>query len=246
MESTSVGVAEPPDTSGATFEPGQAMRWLLAALSCGAGVIHLAMVPQHAQESLRAGLGFAAAGWFQIAFAIAIMARPTRTWVRLAIVGNAVFVATWVLSRTAGLPSWTGEGGVESASAIDILCVALEVGVIVAAIAVLVAPNLLKTWNTPVRFGALVFAMGIFVGTTAALAAPSTAEHVHGGDAGDSHVAGGDGHDHDAAAAADTASPGEHAHDATELGAGRRPPSRRERDRLRRASAARPRPRSTR
>ncbi len=149
MESTSVGVAEPPDTSGRTFEPAQAMRWSLAALSCGAGVIHLAMVPQHAQESLRAGLGFAAAGWFQIAFAVAIMARPSRTWVRLAIVGNAVFVATWVLSRTAGLPSWTGEGGVESASAIDILCVALEVGVIIAAIAVLVAPNLLETWNTP-------------------------------------------------------------------------------------------------
>ena len=89
------------------------MRWLLAALSFGAGAVHLVMVPQHAQESLRMGLAFAAAGWFQIAFGAAMLAAPRRIWLWLAIVANIVFIATWVISRTAGLPDWTGDGGIE-------------------------------------------------------------------------------------------------------------------------------------
>ena len=48
-----------PMKTKADFDPSPALRWLLAALSFAAGVIHLVMVPQHAQEALRAGLAFA-------------------------------------------------------------------------------------------------------------------------------------------------------------------------------------------
>src|SRR6476646_134773 len=91
--------------------PSPAMRWVLATLSLGAGAIHLAMVPQHAQESLRVGVAFATAGWFQIAFGAAMVSHPKRVWVGLAAVANVAFIAAWIVSRTAGLPSWTGDGG---------------------------------------------------------------------------------------------------------------------------------------
>ena len=71
------------------FEPAAPMCWALAMLSFGAGAVHLVMVPQHAQESLRIGVAFAAAGWFQIAFGAALLARPRRTWLWLAIALNA-------------------------------------------------------------------------------------------------------------------------------------------------------------
>ena len=111
------------------METSPAMRWTLAALSFGAGAVHLVMVPQHAQESLRMGLAFAAAGWFQIAFGAAMLAAPKRIWLWLAIAANLALVATWAISRTVGLPGWTGAGGTETAQSADILSVVLEVGI---------------------------------------------------------------------------------------------------------------------
>ena len=170
---------DPSSGRAADFEPSPALRWTLAALSFAAGVIHLTMVPDHAQEALRVGLAFAAIGWFQIAFGVAVVARPTRGWIRLGILANVVFVATWLLSRTVGLPDWTGEGGVEKTAAVDLLCVGFEVGIIVVAVAMLTAPRLLERWTRPALVvGGLVIA-GVLVATTAVLASPSTAEHAH-------------------------------------------------------------------
>src|SRR5690349_4421481 len=118
----------PPRTPG--FDPSPALRWVIAALSFAAGVIHLVMVPQHAEEALRVGIGFAVVGWFQLAFGIAVIARPTRLWIRLGIFANVVFVAVWFLSRTIGLPDWTGDGAVEKTASVDALCVAFEIAII--------------------------------------------------------------------------------------------------------------------
>ena len=60
-----------PDRSEAT-QPH--LGWLVAGLSAGAGVIHLAMVPVHAGGGLLDPLGFAAFGWFQLAIAAVIPA----------------------------------------------------------------------------------------------------------------------------------------------------------------------------
>jgi gas vesicle protein len=164
------------------------MRWMLAALSFAAGVIHLVMVPQHAQEALRTGLAFAVVGWFQIAFGVAVVARPTRTWIRIGILANVVFVLTWVLSRSIGLPDWTGDGGIEKTASVDALCVGFEIAVIVGAVALLLAPRLIERWTRPALVVGIVIG-GILVATTAVLASPSTATHAHDEAAGDgAHV----------------------------------------------------------
>jgi hypothetical protein len=60
-------------------DPSTPLRWFVALLSVAAGAIHLAMVPQHAQESLGLGLAFAAAGWLQLAFGVVVVARSARS-----------------------------------------------------------------------------------------------------------------------------------------------------------------------
>jgi hypothetical protein len=189
-----------------------AMRWTLALLSFGAGAVHLVMVPQHAQASLRTGLAFAAAGWFQIAFGAAILAAPRRLWLWLAAGANACFVALWVVSRTVGLPAWTGDGGLETAKSADLLCVGFEIAiVVVAAAALLFAPRRFERWTRSAVVVTAVVGVCVLVGTTAVLASPSTATHVHGADEG--QVAGSEAHvhthSHDSAGVASSAG---HAH----------------------------------
>jgi hypothetical protein len=187
---TSGAGADAPATAPAELDPSTAMRWLLATLSFGAGAVHLAMVPQHAQESLRMGLAFAAAGWFQIAFGAAVLARPSRFWVQLAIVANLAFLAAWTVSRTVGLPPWTGGGGVEEVSSPDLLCANLEAVTVIGCLALLIAPGLLQQLGRRALTVATVIPVGILVATTAVLASPSTANHVHAGgsEAGHSHA----------------------------------------------------------
>ena len=174
---------DPSNEPGAAerMRPAPALAWLLAALSVGAAVVHLAMVPQHAAASVGMGVAFAAAGWFQIAFGVGMVARPNRTLAQVGIVANLAFIAAWAVSRTWGLPAWTGDGGVEPVSAVDGFCVALEVGVVVTAALSLVASNALRTRPRPFAVLSAVVSTGVLVATTAVLASPQAANHAHGG-----------------------------------------------------------------
>ncbi len=171
------------DSTGPADALSPVTRWMLALLSFGAGAVHLVMVPQHAQDAMRAGLAFAVAGWFQIAFGAAILAAPRRLWLWVAVGANACFVALWAVSRTAGLPDWTGLGGVEPAQSADLLCVGFEVAiVVVAAAALLFAPRWSERWTRSAVVVTAVLGACVLVGTTAVLASSSTATHVHGSD----------------------------------------------------------------
>jgi hypothetical protein len=194
LSRTAAPTPEPAKVATAGFDASPAMRWILAALSFAAGVIHLVMVPQHAEEALRVGIGFAVVGWFQIAFGVAVVVRATRTWIRVGILANVVFVAIWFLSRTMGLPDWTGDGAVEKTASVDALCVAFEIAIIVGAVALLLNPKLFARWTRPAIAVGVVIA-AIVTATTAVLASPSTAEHAH--NHGDTSAAGTAAHVHD-------------------------------------------------
>lgn len=172
--------------SSARYAPSTFLRWLLVTLSCGAGAVHLVMVPPHAQESLVMGLAFAAAGWFQIGFALAVLVAPTRVWLWLAVAANLVFLTAWATSRTVGLPDWTGDGGTRQARSADILCVVFEVAIVVGAVALLVESRVLERWKSAAPAVAVAVAVGVLAGTTAVLVSPSTANHAHA--SGDEHA----------------------------------------------------------
>lgn len=178
------------------FDLSTAGRVLLATLSGAAGVIHLAMVPSHAEVSAVEGVGFAIAGWFQLIVAMVLMTRPGRGLLRLTIVANLAFIGVWVMSRTTGLPFGDHAWHAETVGFVDVSSVAIEAALILAAGVLLVRPGVGRGWNRS-RFAlAAVVPIGVVALATGALASPSARDHA--GDSHGDHVAGaheaGDGH----------------------------------------------------
>jgi hypothetical protein len=114
-----------------TFALSDPARLLLAVLSAGAGAIHLAMVPAHAAEWTAEGIAFAAAGFFQIIFAVVIGARPSRAALRISCLANTVFIGAWTVTRLWGPPFGPEAGVPHAVSFVDITCVGLEAMLVV-------------------------------------------------------------------------------------------------------------------
>lgn len=153
------------------------LGWALAGLSVGAAVIHFAMTPIHASSGWQDPLGFAAAGWFQLLVAGAVLAgRAGRRTFQAAVLGNVAIIAVWAWSRTVGLPWGETPGVAEEVGAIDAAAVALQVGVIVVALRLLVAPDAPRRSVLAPTMAAIA-ALGL---ATTVIASPDAAEHGHG------------------------------------------------------------------
>ena len=127
----------PADASGAELRP----RITLAALSVGAGAIHLAMVPAHLAAWTLEGAAFLAAAWIQLGTAFLAVTRPSRRLWLATILLNCAFVAAWGVSRTSGFPMEPQKGIAESMSLVDITCVLFELGLIVGALGMVSLPT---------------------------------------------------------------------------------------------------------
>ena len=166
-----------PDAGGAT-EPH--LGWLVAGLSAGAGVIHLAMVPVHAGSGLLDPLGFAAFGWFQLAIAAIILSgRDSKRTYALAAVGNAVALGLWIWSRTSGLPFGNHANVSEDIGAIDAACAAMEVGVVILAGRLALADGRRSIG----RLAPALVAVGALGLATTVISSNEAASHGHGGTA---------------------------------------------------------------
>ena len=92
---------------------GRYLRWVLAALSLGAGVIHFAVSGDHYNLSLLHGTFFAVTAWLQLSYAVAVIIRPNKLLLQAGVLLNAGIVGVWVLSRVWGVPigpeAWTPE-----------------------------------------------------------------------------------------------------------------------------------------
>ncbi|MCU0267266.1 MAG: hypothetical protein MUF83_01330 [Acidimicrobiales bacterium] len=191
-----VGDDEPAHqpTAADRFDLGPPGRVVLAALAAGAGVIHLVMFPSHLGESTVEGLGFALAGWVQVALAVGLLLRPARRLLALGATATAALLVVWAVSRTVGLPFGAHAGHQESASLVDLTTVGLEVGFLVGA----------AVWSRHPRLGVVgpdrgrllggATALAVLAVTTFALASPSARDHAAGSH-GD-HGLATDGHDH--------------------------------------------------
>jgi hypothetical protein len=169
-------------------------RLLLASFSIGAGAIHLAMVPSHWGSSTVEGVAFAVVGWLQIAFAIAVMARPSRLLLQLGIGLNAVAIGGWIVSRTAGLPYGAHSGVAEDAGFVDVTCVVLESVLLISCAVWAYKPRLGARFARGGFAFAAVVAISVLGVTTAALASPGARNHGHD-EQGAGNVAA-DGHTH--------------------------------------------------
>ena len=112
-------------------------QWLLASLLVSVGAIHVAMAPSHFGESPVEGVGFLVAAWLQIGLGVAVVLRPSRAVVSAVIAVSAASIATWAVSRTAGLPFGEHSGHAESVTIVDGVTVAMEATSILIAVALL-------------------------------------------------------------------------------------------------------------
>src|SRR5215472_19155906 len=115
----------------------------LAALSVGAAAIHFAVVFEHFAEYTLYGVFFLVISWAQIIWPALLLWRPARPWLWLGIAGNAIVIAVYVASRTAGLPFGPDLHHTESIGALDVVGCALELALIAGCAALLWQPSLL-------------------------------------------------------------------------------------------------------
>src|SRR5690348_16218637 len=177
---------------------GRYLRWVLAALALGAGVIHFAVSGEHYSLSWLHGSFFAVIAWLQVAWAVGVVLRPTRRLLIAGVVLNAGIVGVWVMSRVWGVPigpeAWTPE----AVGLADLLSTGFEVGIVALSLGVLVRPALAQQRLRPTFAYPVVGAAALGVAVVSSMAvAPAFASGHHHGDtvAADGHT-----HSHSAAA----------------------------------------------
>jgi hypothetical protein len=179
------GIAREPDlatarSSGTTTVSTQ-LRWVLAAVSLGAGGIHFAMIGPHFDEWWASGVFFAALAWFQVAWAVGVVLRPSRALLAVGALINAGALGVWAVSRTWGVPVGPHAGVAEAASFVDILATAFEGVLLLGCLALILRPRL-STMRAS-RFSAIpaaIAGLGVVALTTMAFT-PSFADgHSHG------------------------------------------------------------------
>lgn len=130
-----------------------------AALSLGAALIHLWVVPEHAFAWWAYGAFFITVALAQGLLGVALLRWPGR-WVALAgIAGNLAVVAMYVLSRTSGIPLGPHAGRPEEAGALDMAATASEVVVIVLLVGMLDGPYRRAVVNALLVLGLAVWSL---------------------------------------------------------------------------------------
>ena len=132
---------QPPAPPG-QMTVGKYLRWVLAAASAGAGAIHFAMISPHWSEYWIDGAFFAVIAWFQLAWAVGVVLRPSRLLLVAGAAVSAFTIGTWAITRTWGTPFGPHSGVAEGASFVDILATALEGAILLGCLALLLRPAL--------------------------------------------------------------------------------------------------------
>ena len=117
------------------------------------------------------GVFFLVLSWAQLIWPAVLLWRPSRLWLWLGIVGNAIVIAVYVASRTVGLPFGPDLHNAESVGALDVVSCVLEFGLIVGCAALLWRPSIA---DRPVaRRGAFASAAALIAVPVAVIAVTS-------------------------------------------------------------------------
>jgi hypothetical protein len=131
----------PVPTGGPRADPDRNPARVLSAIalaSIAAGAINIAAAATVGRDSTQNLAFFGVVAAAQLAWGAVALARAPRWWLALGAVGNLVVVATWVVSRTVGLPVGEYAGITLPVGFPDLLATALEAVTVVGAAALLV------------------------------------------------------------------------------------------------------------
>ncbi|HUR49268.1 MAG TPA: hypothetical protein VMY88_07070 [Acidimicrobiales bacterium] len=109
------------------MDPSRSTRALLVALSViGAGLIHLAAIRSHLGSPV-AVASFTGIGLVQVLVGASLLQGGPDRMKRAAVVGvGTLAVATWLISRTWGLPAVSGHSGAETVGPADLAAAVLQ------------------------------------------------------------------------------------------------------------------------
>jgi hypothetical protein len=127
-------------------------------LSIGAGAIHASAASYQMRISAVYGLTFVAFAVGQIGWGVLAAAFPSRPLAIVGALGNAVVFSTWVMTRTAGVPSGPLAGGTLPVGFADAVATTLEGLAVVAAIAAFVAARRRESGSPRARIAILLAA----------------------------------------------------------------------------------------
>ena len=153
----------------------------LAALSMAAAAIHFAVMGEHFAEYAAFGVFFSVVAWLQASWAVGVIVLPSRSVLLAGLLGNALVVVVWVLSRTTGLPIGPEAGAPEPAAFVDVLSTIIELA-IVAGAALLVLRGRPAAASEGHRQGSLTLAglvvvLAVLTTWSVAIGATSGGEH---------------------------------------------------------------------
>ena len=97
---------------------------------------------EHFAEYTLYGVFFLVLSWAQVIWPVILLWRPSRLWLWLGIGGNAIVIAVYVASRTAGLPFGPDLHNPESVGALDVVSCVLEFVLIAGCAVLLWRPSL--------------------------------------------------------------------------------------------------------
>ena len=161
----------------------------LAALSMAAAAIHFAVMEEHFAEYVAFGVFFSVVAWLQALWALGVIVLPSRRLLLAGLVGNALVILVWLVSRTAGLPIGPEAGAPEPAAFVDVLSTILEVAIVVGtAMLVLGGRTTPSMRRLPIRPGLVGLVIVLAVLTTWSVAVAATSGDEHGTDHGDDHA----------------------------------------------------------
>ncbi len=141
---------------------------LLAVVSLGAATLHFGFASARFEQYWAYGAFFAGVAWLQLAWAFAVLARPSRRVLATGAVLNGAVVAVWVLSRTVGVLVGPQASTTEAVHFPDALATGFEVLAVAGVVACLVAPRLLRLRAR--RAGLVVLVAVVAVATAAGTA----------------------------------------------------------------------------
>jgi hypothetical protein len=175
VSSSTTDADEPSDHQAApTGSLANDVRLLLVGALAGAAVIHAGVIAEHLHEWPAAGLFFMGLTAAELVVAVVILRRiGGRNAVLAAITLSAVPLAVWTWSRTLGLPFGPEARIPEAVGVPDVLACVLEIGAVLAAVALLHPRRLVRPTLSSHPKGLAV--LGLIAITTIAFAATGPA-----------------------------------------------------------------------
>ena len=161
----------------------------IAMASIAAGAINIAAAATVGRDSAQNLAFFVVVAVAQLAWGAVALARAPRWWLALGAMGNLMVVATWVVSRTVGLPVGDYAGIALPVGFPDGLATALEVVTVVGAAALLVRGR--GPARSPARSPGVTVAAALVIGALGLVGVAAQAGAIGSSSAGSEQTGGG-------------------------------------------------------